>query len=80
MLAGNGGVVINVASEAGLVGIAGQAAYNVSKAGAISLTKSMAVDFARKGVRVNAVCPGTTETPLVKDALRKSKDTGKRKT
>ncbi|MBA7561511.1 glucose 1-dehydrogenase [Candidatus Atribacteria bacterium 1244-E10-H5-B2] len=74
MLAGNGGVVINVASEAGLVGIAGQVAYNVSKAGAISLTKSMAVDFARKGVRVNAVCPGTTETPLVKNALKKSKD------
>jgi len=74
MLAGNGGVVINVASEAGLVGIAGQVAYNVSKAGAISLTKSLAVDFARKGVRVNAVCPGTTETPLVKSALRKSKD------
>ena len=74
MLAGNGGVVINVASEAGLVGIAGQGAYNVSKAGAISLTKSMAVDLARKGVRVNAVCPGTTETPLVKNALKKSKD------
>ncbi len=74
MLAGNGGVVINVASEAGLVGITGQTAYNVSKAGAISLTKSMAVDLARKGVRVNAVCPGTTETPLVKNALKKSKD------
>jgi len=74
MLKGNGGVVINVASEAGLLGIAGQTAYNVSKAGAISLTQSMAVDFARKGVRVNAVCPGTTETPLVKNALEKSKD------
>jgi len=74
MLKGNGGIVINVASEAGLVGIAGQTAYNVSKAGVISLTKSMAVDFARKGVRVNAVCPGTTETPLVKNALEKSED------
>ncbi|MBU4483345.1 MAG: glucose 1-dehydrogenase [Actinobacteria bacterium] len=74
MLRGNGGVVINVASEAGLVGIAGQVAYNASKAGVISLTKSMAVDFGRQGVRVNAVCPGTTETPLVKNALKKSKD------
>jgi NAD(P)-dependent dehydrogenase (short-subunit alcohol dehydrogenase family) len=74
MLRGNGGVVVNVASEAGLVGIAGQVAYNASKAGVISLTKSMAVDFARQGVRVNAVCPGTTETPLVKNALKKSKD------
>jgi NAD(P)-dependent dehydrogenase (short-subunit alcohol dehydrogenase family) len=74
MLRGNGGVVINVASEAGLVGIAGQVAYNASKAGVISLTKSMAVDFGRQGVRVNAVCPGTTETPMVKNALKKSKD------
>jgi len=74
MLRGNGGVVVNVASEAGLVGIAGQVAYNASKAGVISLTKSMAVDFARQGVRVNAVCPGTTETPMVKNALKKSKD------
>ena len=74
MLRGNGGVVVNVASEAGLVGIAGQVAYNASKAGVISLTKSMAVDFGRQGVRVNAVCPGTTETPLVKNALKKSKD------
>lgn len=74
MLRGNGGVVVNVASEAGLVGIAGQVAYNASKAGVISLTKSMAVDFARQGVRVNAVCPGTTETPLVKNALKRSKD------
>jgi len=74
MLAGNSGVVINVASEAGLVGIAGQVAYNVSKAGVISLTKSMAVDFGRKGIRVNAICPGTTETPLVKNALKRSKD------
>lgn len=74
MLRGNGGVVVNVASEAGLVGIAGQVVYNASKAGVISLTKSMAVDFARQGVRVNAVCPGTTETPLVKNALKRSKD------
>jgi NAD(P)-dependent dehydrogenase (short-subunit alcohol dehydrogenase family) len=74
MLRGNGGVVVNVASEAGLVGIAGQVAYNASKAGVISLTKSMAVDFGRQGVRVNAVCPGTTETPMVKNALKKSKD------
>jgi NAD(P)-dependent dehydrogenase (short-subunit alcohol dehydrogenase family) len=74
MLRGDGGVVINVASEAGLVGIAGQVAYNASKAGVISLTKSMAVDFGRQGIRVNAVCPGTTETPLVKNALKKSKD------
>lgn len=61
----HGGVIVNVASEAGMAGIKGQAAYNVSKAGVISLTQSMAVDFASRGIRVNAVSPGTTETPLV---------------
>jgi len=68
------GVIVNVASEAGLVAIAGQIAYNVSKAAVISLTQSMAVDFARRGIRVNAVAPGTTETPLVESALKRADD------
>lgn len=68
------GVVVNVASEAGIDAIGNQVAYNVSKAGAIMLTKSMAVDFADRGIRVNAVAPGTTFTPLVENALRKSDD------
>ncbi len=68
------GVIVNVASEAGMVAIGGQVAYNVSKAAVISLTQSMAVDFARRGIRVNAVAPGTTETPLVEAALNKADD------
>ncbi|MEM1907691.1 MAG: glucose 1-dehydrogenase [Thermosphaera sp.] len=72
MVARRTGVIINVASEAGLVAIAGQVAYNVSKAAVISLTKSMAVDLAPYGVRVNAVAPGTTDTPLVRAALAKA--------
>lgn len=68
------GVIINVSSEAGLVGIGGQVAYNVSKAGMISLTHSCAIDFAASGVRVNCVCPGTTDTPLVRDAVARSDD------
>jgi NAD(P)-dependent dehydrogenase (short-subunit alcohol dehydrogenase family) len=70
----DGGVIVNVASEAGLIGIAGQVAYNVSKGGLINLTKSCAVDFAERGIRVNAVCPGTTFTPLVQQALDGSDD------
>jgi NAD(P)-dependent dehydrogenase (short-subunit alcohol dehydrogenase family) len=71
---GKGGVIINVGSEAGIVGIKNQVAYNVSKSGIIALTKSMAVDFAAQNVRVNCVCPGTTETALVKEALSKASD------
>jgi NAD(P)-dependent dehydrogenase (short-subunit alcohol dehydrogenase family) len=74
MTRGSGGVIVNVASEAGLVGIPGQVAYNVSKSGMIELTKSCAVDFASRGIRVNCVCPGTTDTPLVQSALAKSTD------
>ncbi len=74
MLARKRGVIVNVGSEAGLVGIPGQPAYNVSKAAAVALTKSMAVDYAQEGIRVNAVCPGTTLTPLVKNRLLKAPD------
>lgn len=69
MIKGGGGTIVNVGSEAGIVGIKNQVAYNVSKSGVISLTKSAAIDFAADNVRVNCVCPGTTETPLVKAAL-----------
>ena len=68
------GVIVNVASEAGLVGIRGQVAYNVSKGGLIALTRSCAVDFAARGIRVNCVCPGTTDTPLVQAALSRAED------
>jgi NAD(P)-dependent dehydrogenase (short-subunit alcohol dehydrogenase family) len=69
-----GGAVVNVGSEAGLVGIKNQAAYNVSKSGVIALTRSAAVDFATRGVRVNCVCPGRTMTPLVRAVIDRSDD------
>lgn len=68
------GVIVNVASEAALVGIGGQVVYNVSKAGMVMLTRSCAVDLASRGVRVNCVCPGTTETPLLRAAVARAPD------
>jgi NAD(P)-dependent dehydrogenase (short-subunit alcohol dehydrogenase family) len=74
MIKKGGGVVINVSSEAGIRAWKDLVAYNVSKAGLISLTKSIAVDFASQNIRANCVCPGTTETPLLSSALAKEAD------
>lgn len=67
-----GGSIVNVASEAALVGIPGQLAYNVSKAALIAMTRSLAVDLAADRITVNCVCPGTTLTPLVEEAVARS--------
>lgn len=69
MLAAQSGRVINVASTAGLVGYAYVSAYTAAKHGVIGLTRSLALELATKGITVNAVCPGYTETDLVKDAV-----------
>ncbi len=74
MIKGGGGSIVNIGSEAGIVGIKNQVAYNVSKSGVIALTKSMAIDFAAHNIRVNCVCPGTTETPLVRAAVERAPD------
>ena len=61
---GRGGVVINVSSVAGLVGLQHMSAYCAAKGAIISLTRAMATDFAQYGIRVNCIAPGTTMTPL----------------
>ncbi len=74
MIKGGEGVVVNISSEAGLVGLKNQVAYNVSKSGVIALTKSTALDFADQNIRVNCLCPGRTLTPLVEKVISESED------
>ena len=69
MLAAKWGRIVNVASTAGLQGYAYVSAYCAAKHGVIGLTRSLALEVAKKGVTVNAVCPGYTETDLVREAL-----------
>jgi NAD(P)-dependent dehydrogenase (short-subunit alcohol dehydrogenase family) len=64
MLAQGSGSIINVASIAGLVGVADRAAYNASKHGLIGLTRTLAAEWGGRGVRVNAVCPGWVKTEM----------------
>lgn len=59
------GSIVNVASSAGAMGVPGLAAYSASKHGVVGLTRSAALEVARSGVRVNAVLPGTTRTPML---------------
>jgi len=72
LLAGSQGKaarIVNIASTAGLKGYAYVSAYTAAKHGVIGLTRSLALELARKGVTVNAVCPGFTETDIVRDSI-----------
>jgi NAD(P)-dependent dehydrogenase (short-subunit alcohol dehydrogenase family) len=64
-----GGAIVNTASGAGLVGYPAQPAYVASKHGVLGLTKTAALDYGKLGVRINAVCPGTVWSPMVRNAV-----------
>jgi NAD(P)-dependent dehydrogenase (short-subunit alcohol dehydrogenase family) len=68
------GAIVNCSSLGGLVGLPERAAYHASKHGVIGLTKSAAVEYAPKGIRINAVCPGTIDTPMVSAMLEGQAD------
>ena len=70
MIERGGGKVVNVASDAGRVGSSGEAPYSAAKGGIIALTKTLARELASKGVRLNVVCPGLTETNMLTEFMK----------
>jgi NAD(P)-dependent dehydrogenase (short-subunit alcohol dehydrogenase family) len=71
MLRAGGGAIVNTASYAGIVGIPRLAGYVAAKHGVVGLTKTAALEYAKEGIRVNCVCPGSTRTALTEEYMRR---------
>ncbi len=67
-----GGVIINMASAAGLIGVERRLPYSTSKGAVISMTRAIAIDYVTQGIRCNAICPGTVQTPFVDGYLARN--------
>jgi len=74
MVRQGGGSIVNMASVAGPSGVPNRGAYSVSKAGVIGLTKSLAADFVKDGIRCNCICPGTVDTPSLRGRIASAPD------
>ena len=72
MLKAGGGTIVNTASMYGWVGSPGSAAYNAAKGGVINLTRSLALEYATRGIRVNALCPGFIDTPIIPEESKET--------
>ncbi|MDQ3623096.1 MAG: SDR family oxidoreductase [Verrucomicrobiota bacterium] len=74
MLERRRGVIVNIASIAGVLGVRERLAYTMTKHAIVGLTRAIALDHARDGIRINAICPGRVETPWVAERLKESPD------
>ena len=72
MLKQGSGAIVNTSSQGGVTGFPGQAAYIACKHAIIGLTRTAAIDYAAKGIRINAVCPGVIRTPMAEDLIRRN--------